>query len=87
MANCAADPVCRTEAATTDAKLLQPRQRPASSQPCANRVVTTRRHPVVTTRKMPQRTRAHTGLQQVTAPSDGLTAFKQNLGMFLLIVV
>ena len=42
-------------------------------KPCANRVVTTRRQPVVTTREMPQRTRAYTGLAQVTAPSDELT--------------
>ena len=57
-----------------DVKLLQSHQRPAQANPCANRVVTTRRQPVVTTRKQPQRTRAYTGLPQVTAPRDVLTA-------------
>lgn len=44
---------------------------------CANRVVTTRRQPVVTTRTLPQRTRGYAGQPQVTAPRDGLTA-RQN---------
>jgi|GEM_PF-3096673 len=47
------------------------------AKPCANRVVTTRCQPVVTTRSLPQRTRAYAGLPQVTAPSDVLTA-RQN---------
>ena len=68
---------CRSVAATAVAKLLQSRQRPALAKPCANRVVTTRRQPVVTTRSQPQRTRAYAGLPQVTAPSDVLTA-RQN---------
>ena len=41
-------------------------------QPCANRVVTTRREPVVTTRTLPQRIRAYRDLSQVTTPRDGL---------------
>ena len=41
---------------------------------CANSVVTTRHPPVVTTRKLPQSPWAAHGLQQVTAPSDALTA-------------
>ena len=48
------DPACRTDAATASVKLLQSRQRPAPGKPCAKRVVTTRRQPVVTTRKLPQ---------------------------------
>ena len=73
-ANCATHPARRTEAARADIKLLQPRQRPAQAKPCANRVVTTRRQPVVTTRTLPQRTMAYAALPQVTAPRDGLTA-------------
>ena len=38
-ANCAAHPAYRTEAATTDVKLLQPRSALLQAQPCANRVV------------------------------------------------
>ena len=60
-ANCAAHPAYRTEAATTDVKLLQPRSALLQAQPCANRVVTTRRQPVVTTREMPQPTRTYGG--------------------------
>ena len=41
-------------------------------QSCANRVVTTRRQPVVTTRTLPQRIRAYRDLSQVTTPRDGL---------------
>ncbi len=70
-------PVGQTEAATVDVQLLQPRQRPVADSRCANRVVTTRRQPVVTTRMLPQRPRAHCGQPQVTAPRDGLTA-RQN---------
>ena len=65
---------CWPEAATAEVQLLQFRQRPAPAGPCANRVVTTRRQPVVTTLEMPQRTRAYTGLPHVTAPSDELKA-------------
>lgn len=70
-------PVGQTEAATADVQLLQPRQRPAADPRCANRVVTTRRQPVVTTRTLPQRPRADAGQPQVTIPRDGLTA-RQN---------
>ena len=46
----------------------------ALPQPTAptDSVVTTRRQPVVTTRTLPQRARAMSGLSQVTDPSDGL---------------
>ena len=72
-------PAGQTEAATADVWLLQPRQRPAADPDtrCANRVVTTRRQPVVTTRMLPQRPRAYCGQPQVTVPRDGLTA-RQN---------
>jgi hypothetical protein len=53
-ANCATDPTRRTEAATAEVKLLQSRSALLQAKPCANRVVTTRRQPVVTTRKLPQ---------------------------------
>lgn len=39
---------------------------------CANRVVTTRRQPVVTTRTTPQPTRTYWWLARVTTASDGL---------------
>ena len=73
-ANCATDPACRTKAATPNVKLLQSRQRPAPAKTCANRVVTTRRQPVVTTRKLPQLPWAVYRQQRVTARSDGLKA-------------
>ena len=60
-ANCAIDPARRTEAATADVQLLQSRSALPQAEPCANRVVTTRRQPVVTTREMPQPTRTYGG--------------------------
>ncbi len=62
---------CGTVAASAETPLLQPRPQPAPAR-CANRVVTTRRQPVVTTRALPQRTSVLPGLSQVTTPRDGL---------------
>ena len=62
---------CGTVAASAETPLLQPRPQPAPAR-CANRVVTTRRQPVVTTRTLPQRIRAYRDLSQVTTPRDGL---------------
>jgi hypothetical protein len=74
MADCATDPALGIEAASADVQLLQSRSALPQAKPCSNRVVTTRRQPVVTTRKLHQRTCARLGLPQVAAPSDGLTA-------------
>ena len=60
-ANCAIDPALRAEAATTEVKPLQSRSALPQAKPCANRVVTTRRQPVVTTREMPQPTKTYGG--------------------------
>lgn len=63
-ANCAAHPAYRTEAATAEVKLLQPRSALLQAEACANRVVTTRRQPVVTTRELPQSTRTYSGCRK-----------------------
>ena len=60
-ANCATGPTLRIEAATTEVKPLQSRSALPKAKPCANRVVTTRRQPVVTTRKLPQQARIYGG--------------------------
>jgi len=73
-ANCATHPAFRTEAATAEVKRLRSRSALPQAEPCANRVVTTRRQAVVTTRKLPQPPWSAHGLQQVTAPSDALSA-------------
>jgi hypothetical protein len=67
-------PALGIEAASADVQLLQSRSALPQAKPCGNRVVTTRRQPVVTTREMPQPPWAAHGLQQVTAPSDVLSA-------------
>ena len=61
MADCATDPALGIEAASADVQLLQSRSALLQAKPCANRVVTTRRQPVVTTREMPQPTRTYVG--------------------------
>ena len=60
-AYCATDPTRRTEAATADVQLLQSRSALPKAELCANRVVTTRHQPVVTTREMPQPTTTYDG--------------------------
>ena len=70
--DCATDPACQAETATANVKLPQSRQRTAPAKTCVNRVVTTRRQPVVTTRKLPQFPWADHRLPLVTAPSDEL---------------
>ena len=60
-ANCATGPALRIEAASADVDLLQSRSALPKAKPCANRVVTTRRQPVVTTRELPQPTTTYDG--------------------------